>query len=92
MIRTSRRGLWWSAVPKAQWPDQAGWYESVKSYFDPVWGDRRQEIVFIGSDPMNEADIRRRLNACQVGDELRFTPAAWRRLPDPFPKWSSEEA
>ena len=72
MIRTSKRGLWWSAVPKAQWPDQAGWHESMKSYFDPVWGDRRQEIVFIGTDPMNEADIRRRLNACQVGDELRL--------------------
>jgi G3E family GTPase len=88
MVRTSKRGLWWSAVPKSRWPDQPGWYESMKSYLDPIWGDRRQEIVFIGTDPMNEAAIRRRLDACLVGNPNRFTPEAWRRLPDPFPAWT----
>jgi len=87
-VRTSKRGLWWSAVPKNRWPDQPGWYESMKSYFDPVWGDRRQEIVFIGTNPMDEAAIRRRLDACLVGDPSHFTPEAWRRLPDPFPAWT----
>jgi G3E family GTPase len=88
MVRTSKRGLWWSAVPKSRWPDHPGWLESMKPYFDPVWGDRRQEIVFIGTDPMDEATIRRRLDACLVGDPEHFTPEAWRRLPDPFPAWS----
>lgn len=92
MVRTSKRGLWWSAVPKSRWPDQPGWYDSMKSYFDPVWGDRRQEIVFIGTDPMNEATIRRRLDACLVGDPSHFTPEAWRRLPDPFPAWTAGAA
>ena len=87
MVRTSKRGLWWSAVPKNRWPDQSGWYESVKPYFDPVWGDRRQEIVFIGTDPMDEAVIKRRLDGCLVGDPGHFTPEAWRHLPDPFPTW-----
>jgi G3E family GTPase len=87
-VRTSKRGLWWSAVPKNRWPDQPGWHESMKSYFDPVWGDRRQEIVFIGTDPMDEAAIRRRLDACLIGDPNHFTPEAWRRLPDPFPAWA----
>jgi len=88
MVRTSKRGLWWSAVPKNRWPDQPGWHESMKSYFDPVWGDRRQEIVFIGTGPMDEAAIRRRLDACLIGDPNHFTPEAWRRLPDPFPTWT----
>ena len=87
VVRTSKRGLWWSAVPKNRWPDQPGWYESVKPYFDPIWGDRRQEIVFIGTDPMDETSIRRRLDACLVGDTSHFTPDAWRHLPDPFPAW-----
>jgi len=87
MVRTSKRGLWWSAVPKTRWPDQPGWYESMKPYFDPIWGDRRQEIVFIGTDPMDEAALRRRLDACLVGDAGNFTPDAWRHLPDPFPAW-----
>jgi G3E family GTPase len=89
MVRTSKRGLWWSAVPKNRWPDHPDWYESMKPYFDPVWGDRRQEIVFIGVDPMDEAALRRRLEACLVGDPDHFTPEAWRRLPDPFPAWSA---
>jgi G3E family GTPase len=92
IIRTSKRGLWWSAVPKSRWPDQPGWLESMKPYLDPVWGDRRQEIVFIGIDPMDEAAIQRRLDACLVGDPDHFTPKAWRRLPDPFPVWSKGAA
>jgi G3E family GTPase len=92
ILRSSKRGLWWSAVPKNRWPDHPEWFESMKPYFDPVWGDRRQEIVFIGTDPMDEAAMRRRLDACLVGDPGRFTPEAWRSLPDPFPAWTVGEA
>jgi G3E family GTPase len=92
MVRTAKRGLWWSAVPKDRWPDHAGWYESMQPYLDPVWGDRRQEIVFIGIDPMNETALRRRLDNCLVGDPHHFTPEAWQRLPDPFPAWSAGAA
>lgn len=31
---------------------------------DSVWGDRKQELVFIGCDPMDEATIRNKLEAC----------------------------
>lgn len=50
LVRTGKRGIWWSAVPKRQWPDHPEWLESMKAYLDAVWGDRRQEIVFIGCD------------------------------------------
>jgi len=92
VVRTSKRGLWWSAVPKNRWPDHPGWLESMKPYLDPVWGDRRQEIVFIGVDPMDEAAIRKQLDVCLVGDPEHFTPEAWQRLPDPFPVWSTGAA
>ena len=92
MIKTSKRGLWWSAVSEVRWPDDDGWRASMKPYLDPVWGDRRQEIVFIGIDPMDEALITRRLNDCLEGKADQFTPEAWRGLPDPFPSWTKDAA
>lgn len=90
-VRTSRRGLWWAAVPPSRWPDSAEWRDSMADYLHPVWGDRRQEIVFIGIDPMDEVAIRRRLDACLVPAE-HFIPQAWSGLPDPFPVWPSPKS
>jgi G3E family GTPase len=86
LVRTGKRGLWWAAVPKDQWPDHPEWRAAMRPYLDPVWGDRRQEIVFIGCDPMDEKAIRAELDACLVA-ETGFMPARWRDLPDPFPSW-----
>ncbi len=91
LVRTGRRGLWWSSVPQAQWPDDADFRAMMRPYLDPVWGDRRQEIVFIGADPMDEAAIRAELDACLV-DADAFRPALWRDLPDPFPSWDRRAA
>jgi G3E family GTPase len=91
LIRTNRRGLWWASVPKHQWPDHPEWRAAMKPYIDPVWGDRRQEIVFIGCDPMDESDIRRRLDECLVA-EIDFMPGRWRNLLDPFPSWEVQAA
>ena len=88
MVRTSKMGLWWSAVPKAQWPDDPGFLAMMRPYLDPVWGDRRQEIVFIGADPMNQAALEAELDECLV-DAGSFTPDRWRTLPDPFADWSA---
>ena len=87
LVRTQRRGLWWAAVPKQRWPDDRDWQASMAPYLDPIWGDRRQELVFIGLDPMDEAAIRRDLDACLVPANS-FRPEAWENLPDPFPSWS----
>ena len=86
LVRTSRRGLWWSAVPEQRWPDDPDWRATMQPYLDKVWGDRRQELVFIGTDPMDEAAIRRELDNCLV-PARSFNPEAWTKLPDPFPAW-----
>ena len=92
LVKTSKRGLWWSAVPRERWPDGEEWAASMAPYLDKVWGDRRQEIVFIGVDPMNEAAMRAELDACLCGMVDRFTPEAWAFLPDPFPNWDRQAA
>jgi len=91
LVRTEKRGLWWASVPKSRWPDHPEWHAAMRPYLDPMWGDRRQELVFIGSDPMNEREIRAALDACLVA-ETEFTPGRWRDLPDPFPRWEQAAA
>lgn len=91
LVRTGKRGLWWSAVPRDNWPELPEWHELMKSYLDPVWGDRRQEIVFIGCNPMNQVRIRAELDNGLV-DAATFAPEQWRNLPDPFPFWDRSPA
>ncbi len=80
-------GLWWSAVPREEWPEDPDWVRDIESRSEAPWGDRRQEIVLIGID-MDEASLRRRLDACLLDDaEIAVGPAGWARLTDPFPVW-----
>ena len=86
IVRTGRMGLWWSAVPRQRWPEDPGFHRAIAPYLDPVWGDRRQEIVFIGTDPMDEAAITAELDSCLVA-ATAFTPAAWSGMKDTFAPW-----
>jgi G3E family GTPase len=86
---TSRMGRWWAAIPKNQWPDDGRFEEFVARHWEPVWGDRRQELVFIGIG-MDEAHIRGRLDACLIRSG-GFTPSLWNRLRDPFPAWGERQ-
>jgi G3E family GTPase len=91
LVRTGKMGLWWTSVPREQWPQDRGFLNMMKPYLDPVWGDRRQEIVFIGADPMDEVKIRTELDACLI-DSPVFAPDLWRNLPDPFASWDRKAA
>lgn len=60
---------------------------AVHAAWDPVYGDRRQEIVIIGID-LDRAALEARLDACLLtADELAHGWVAWQSLPDPFPAW-----
>ena len=87
---TSRLGRWWAAVPKHHWPDDGRFEDFVMTHWDQVWGDRRQELVFIGID-MDEAAMRRALEACLI-DADRLHAAEWATLSDPFPAWEPRVA
>ncbi|SCB43082.1 GTP-binding protein [Rhizobium multihospitium] len=87
LVRTNKMGLWWAAVSQDQWPNDPGFKRALAPYLDPIWGDRRQELVFIGADPMSEQQITVELNACLIEAD-RFTPERWRNLPDPFASWN----
>ncbi len=87
LVRTTKMGLWWASVPKSRWPNDEGFINAMAPYMDQEWGDRRQEIVFIGADPMDRDEITAQLDDCLVPAE-RFLPTAWEGLADPFARWS----
>ncbi|WP_230483966.1 GTP-binding protein [Sphingomonas sp. Leaf21] len=86
---TARMGRWWASIPKNQWPEDGRFEDFVAKHWDPVWGDRRQELVFIGIG-MDEARIRTRLDACLIRASA-FTPRLWTGLHDPFPAWGERQ-
>ncbi len=78
-------GGWWASVPKERWPTHPDALGEVAAKWQEPWGDRRQELVFIGHG-MDEAGLRAALDAALV-DAREFTPKVWADLPDPFPGW-----
>jgi G3E family GTPase len=60
-------GRWWVATPRANWPKDAAALERIRRSWAAPWGDRRQELVFIGDRTMDrpaiEAALRRALSA-----------------------------
>jgi G3E family GTPase len=83
-------GGWWASVPKERWPTHPDALAEVASKWQEPWGDRRQELVFIGHG-MDEAAIRARLDAALI-PATAFTPDAWTGFPDPFPDWRRKAA
>ncbi len=89
VAHVSAMGFWWSAVPRKRWPEAAEFRERLDTVWSEVWGDRRQELVFIGTG-LHRPAITAALDGCLVetGPDLGpFDPAPYRNLPDPFPAW-----
>jgi G3E family GTPase len=79
-------GMWWATVPSERWPDHPQALDYLLQHWLEPFGDRRQELVFIGAG-MDRAAITAALDAALVGDAERFEPQQWQDLPDPFPTW-----
>lgn len=85
--RITREGFWWAAVPETQWPPSPEAQAAIRGRFEGPWGDRQQELVFIGAG-MDEVALRAQLDACLLtGDELALGPAGWHLFEDPLPRW-----
>lgn len=85
-------GFWYDALPEPQWPEGDEVRAEIRAELQGPWGDRRQELVFIGA-PLHEERIREALNAALLTDaELLLGPEGWRQLNDPFPAWAPPSA
>ncbi|CAM2070070.1 zinc metallochaperone GTPase ZigA [Sulfidibacter corallicola] len=78
-------GMWWAAMPREHWPHPKGQRPDEQPGWHPRFGDRVQQIVFIGQK-VDEAVLRARLNACLLDDHLASADSrAWAQLQNPFP-------
>ncbi len=78
-------GGWWASVPRDRWPTHPDALGEVAAVWQEPWGDRRQEIVFIGHG-MDQAAMTAALDAALL-PASGFTPDRWGHLADPFPAW-----
>ncbi len=85
-------GTWWAAVPKERWPDHESARAYMHAHWQEPWGDRRQEIVFIGSG-IDWPALKARLDIALLPVVAGSTPDELPTdLPDPFPRWARAEA
>jgi G3E family GTPase len=91
--RVEHAGWFWAAVKREDWPKDEEALAEIRKTWDETWGDRGQELVFIGN-AMDEASVRAKLEACLLTPtELALGPEAWRtRFEDPFPRFEDPEA
>lgn len=82
------QGTWWADAPRDEWPADPAERAEIEAQFVGEYGDRRQELVFIGRK-MNAPAMRAALEAALLTDaELTGGPAVWDAIADPFPEWN----
>ncbi|MGR3803235.1 GTP-binding protein [Marinibacterium profundimaris] len=79
-------GTWWATVPQERRPDHPQAQEYMAAHWQEPWGDRRQEIVFIGTG-IDWPALKARLDAALLPEGQGDTVEALPDLPDPFPAW-----
>ncbi len=79
-------GTWWASVPHENWPDHDSARDYMKAHWQEPWGDRRQELVFIGAG-IDWGALKARLDTCLVPEVIATRPDALPDYPDPFPVW-----
>lgn len=84
--------MWWVTMPEENWPQESELRQEIMANWQKGWGDRRQEIVFIGQD-MDKQWLTDRLDACLLTDkEFDTDTLSFMQLPDPFPQYSFNTA
>ena len=83
-------GTWWAAVPRERWPSHPQAQAYIRQHWVEPFGDRRQELVFIGAG-IDWAWLKARLDDCLVDADSAADLAALADMPDPFPRWMHQQ-
>ena len=78
-------GMWWAASPLEDMDSED--LIDIQKDWDPIWGDRRQELVFIGVN-LDKQNLIDNLDKCLLNEhEMSAGKNTWQVFSDPFPKW-----
>ncbi|MBX3239258.1 MAG: GTP-binding protein [Chitinophagaceae bacterium] len=86
--RIERAGVWWSSMPfseRVRYPSFIHNRDYIESRWNKQWGDRLNELVFIGQD-MEKENIIADLEKCLLRDDEQLLFNKKPRFNDPFPK------
>ena len=83
-------GTWWASVPEDRRPTHDSAQAYMKAHWQDPWGDRRQEIVFIGAG-IDWPALKACLDNCLVPAVAAVGPDNLPDYPDPFPIWRRKE-
>ncbi|MFQ1702045.1 GTP-binding protein [Loktanella agnita] len=83
--RIAPLGRWWASLPADRHPTHPEGRAYLAQHWQVTWGDRRQELVFIGAG-LDQAVITTALDGALVAED-DFVPAQWENLPDAFSQW-----
>ncbi len=63
--------------------------DTISKAWEEPYGDRRQEIVIIGTE-MDQAELILAFDKCLLTDvEMAKGPKNWETMLDPFPRWAT---
>lgn len=85
--RIESAGVWWSSMPedeRIQYPIYVENKALIKSKWHPQWGDRQNEIVFIGQE-LDQAKVIADLQKCLLSDAEQLLYHKNVSFKDPFP-------
>ena len=84
-------GTWWASIPEERRPDHESARTYMQAHWQEPWGDRRQELVFIGAG-IDWPQIKLMLDDCLVPESLAKNPQTLPDYLDTFPIWRRQEA
>lgn len=85
LITVQPAGEWWATIPDDELPEDSTLKEQILSWMQPPYGDRRQELVFIGVN-YDKLSVIAHLESCLLTDEeMQDYPTLATNWEDPFP-------
>lgn len=87
-FRLEKAGVWWSSMPMSHRVQYASFVENqefIESRWDKYWGDRINELVFIGQY-LDKEQILQDLSICLINDQEKELFDQKIDFEDPFPQ------